>query len=278
MTYLKHILYIIIMMAATGCSLKNQVLAERESIIQNIKTQHKMITKKDIEHLPFPVKKWLTTCGIIGKQKIQTVEIEQKLYMKLNPNKDRWRAGTASQVFTTNQPAFSWAMNMRISPFIKIEGHDKFKSGKGEMQIRLNSIINLVKSTGSKIDEASLQRYLGESIWFPSAALSPYIQWEAIDTLSAKATIEVNGTRGSGVFHFNEQGDVVMFSAMRYKGNLPESKKYLWENKITKTGVINGIRVPVSVETTWKLDDGDWKWLKLEITKIIYDMPLREAV
>jgi hypothetical protein len=35
---------------------------------------------------------------------------------------------------------------------------------------------------------------------------------------------------------------------------------------------MNGVKIPVKLTATWKLDEGDWTWLKLEITEIKYNI------
>ncbi len=53
-----------------------------------------------------------------------------------------------------------------------------FKDGKGSMIIKVLSLINVVNdSNNEKINQGTLQRYLGEITWFPTAAVSPYIKW-----------------------------------------------------------------------------------------------------
>jgi len=76
-------------------------------------------------------------------------------------------------------------------------------------------------------DEGTMQRFLGEIVWFSSAALSPYISWEAIDDLSAKAKMEYKGTIGSGTFYCNKQGDFVKYSAQRYKAYTQKHPKWI---------------------------------------------------
>ena len=142
------------------------------------------------------------------------------------------------------------------------------------MQIKIFSAINVVNEKGSKIDEGTLQRFLGEIVWFPSAALSPYIKWESIDSLSAKATMDYKGTLGSGTFYFNEQGDFVKYSALRYKGNKPDAKRYEWVIDVKEHAIMNGVKIPIKMTATWKLDEGDWTWLAMEITDIKYNTKL----
>ena len=162
-------------------------------------------------------------------------------------------------------------MDVRINSFLRFRGRDKFEDGKGNMNKKMNSLINVVNEHGEKIDEGTLQRYLGEMVWFPSLALSPYITWEQMDNNTAKATMSYKGTSGSGTFYFNSNGDVTKFSALRFKGNEVEAKRYEWVMNITDYKIFEGIKVPAKMSSTWKLDDKDWTWLKLEVTDIKYN-------
>ena len=44
-------------------------------------------------------------------------------------------------------------------------------------------------ATGPKVDQGALLRYLNETMWFPAAALSPYITWQDKNANSATATM-----------------------------------------------------------------------------------------
>ena len=154
---------------------------------------------------------------------------------------------------------------------MNISGRDKFVDGKGEMLIKLWSVIPIVNAKENhKVNQGTIQRYLAEIIWFPTAALSQYITWESIDDNSAKATMSYMGTTGSGIFYFNESGEFLKFSAMRYKDIEKDSKLIEWAVESLKTKEFNSIKIPVELKATWKLDDGDWTWLKLKITDIKY--------
>jgi hypothetical protein len=267
--------FIILTLAATSFSASrmNNMIAHETNQILSGETTHDsaLITENDLKNLPPPVYNWIKTTGVVGKPRIQTARCKQKALMKMKPGQKRWYAAEALQYSTTCPPAFIWTVSMYMSPIIRITGRDKYVDGKGEMLIRMNSLINIVKERGDKLDEGTVQRYLGELVWLPSLSISPYLTWEAIDHLSAKATLSYKGTSASGVFYFNEHGDFVKFVAMRYMGNKPDSKKYPWVLTVDEYSVFEGIKVPSRMEATWKLDDGDWTWLKLEVVDIKYN-------
>ena len=234
-----------------------------------------VVQSDEVKDLPTPVKKWLTNSGTIGKESVSFVRLKQKALMKMKPEQEDWLMATAKQYFRVERPAFVWRVNLKMMPFIDITGRDLFVEGKGEMLIKLLSIISVVDEKGEKIDQGTMQRYLGEIVWFPSAALSPYIQWAQIDSLSAKATMNYYGKNASGTFYFNEQGDFIKYSALRYMGNEPDAKPEEWVISVQENRKMNGIRIPVKMEATWKLKTGDWTWLKLEVEDIEYNIPKR---
>ncbi len=255
----------------SGCSMSKKIANERQAMLEAISSEKAHVSNEDIEQLPPVVQKWLRNSGAAQSDYVHTAFVKQKVWMKLKPEQEDWHEGTADQLFTVDKPAFNWRLKMKMSPIINVKGRDKFVDGKGEMKIKMNSLFNLANEKGSKIDEGALQRFLGEIIWFPTAATSPLIQWEQVNSLTAKATLSYKGTKGSGTFHFNQNGDLIKYTAMRYKGNEPESKRYLWINEVTDYRVFNGIKMPSKVNVTWQLDDGPWNWLKLEVTNVRYN-------
>lgn len=265
---------LILIIAIIGFSLWNfnlQVNQERKTILsENIMTEQKMVTEDLIKHLPIPVKRWLDYSGVIGKKQIETVYLRQKGFMKLKPDQKDWMEAEAEQYFTINRPSFIW--NVRTSMIgIPVVGRDLFKDGQGSMQIKLAGLLPVVNvADNSKINESTIQRYLGEIIWFPSAALSDYIKWEPIDDYSARATMSYGGSAGSAVFHFDSIGKLTKFVALRYR-DIEDTNPTEWVATVKKYKNTNGINIPTKLEISWNLEDGIFTWYKFEIYNVLYD-------
>jgi hypothetical protein len=259
-------------MSFSAYKFEQQIKQETNAILSKTNfSTGKIISETDIQNLPDPVKIWLSHSGVIGKPFISSGKVVQKAEMKLKPEQKEWMSATAIQYTTIDNPAFIWTVDLKMNPMLAFRGRDKFENGKGEMLIKLNSLVNVVDEEGSKLDEGTLQRYLGEMVWFPSLAFSPYITWEQIDETSAIATMDYMGTKGSGTFYFNSAGDFYKFSAMRFKDNEKMSQKYEWVLLVDDYKVFEGIKIPAKMTATWKLDDGDWTWLKMEITDLFFN-------
>ncbi len=266
----------IIILAVSVVSLGHynfQKLVQQETaqlLDKNRTIESRILSDNDLIGLPVPVKKWLTNSGSTGKPLISYGKITQIAEMQMEPNQKNWLTATATQYTTIDNPAFIWSVDVKMNSLLYFQGRDKYDEGKGEMLIKMNSLFNIVNERGEKLNEGTMQRYLGEMVWFPSLALSKYITWEQIDENTAKATMTYKGNSASGTFYFNSNGDIKKFSALRYKGNEPDAKRYNWEIAILSYRTFEGIKVPVKMTSTWKFDDKDWTWLKLEVTDIRY--------
>lgn len=233
-------------------------------------TAGSLITMDDLAHLPEPVSRWLNRSGVLGHRRIRAVQLSQTAQMKMRPEQEKWYGANAGQTFVVNEPSFVWTVRMYMNPFMEIQGRDVFQGGKGSMKIKMDGLVSLVDASGPRIDEGTLQRYLGEMVWFPTAAIDPAVRWEQTGVHSARATLKVGETEGSGEFHFNEAGDMVRFEAMRFYGNEPDAKRYPWVITSNEFADPAGLRIPVDMEATWRFEDREWTWLKLRLDSISY--------
>lgn len=266
------VILFVAIMSFGNYNFQRNVKAEIEDIIEKSKTSNEqIISESDLNHLPEPVKKWLIHSGMLGKPHIHVGQVFQKAFMKMKPDQKNWMSANAVQYTTIDNPAFIWTVDVKMNAFLNFKGRDKFINGKGEMLIKLNSIFNIVNERGEKLNEGTIQRYLGEMVWFPSLALSKYITWEQLNDITAKATMNYKGVSGSGTFYYNSAGDFIQFSALRFMGNDDNSKRFEWVLDVEDYSFFEGIKVPSKMTATWKLDDKDWTWLKLTINDIKYN-------
>lgn len=261
---------------------EHKIKRERKFLFEDSQPKNQeIIDRKSIEGLPPIIQKWLNHSGIIGSQNISNIHLTQKLQLKLKSEQENWSYGKAEQYFTTQPPAFNWNIHTKMNSVLSVVGRDKFENGRGEMTIKLLSLIPVANAKNNeKTNEATLQRYLAEIVWFPSAALSKYIKWENMAEYSARAIMTYKGTKGSGVFHFDANGNFKKFVAMRYKES-NDAKPTEWTVTSIKTEERNGIKIPVECTADWELGNGKWTWLKLKITDIRYnvkEMPVANKV
>ena len=83
----------------------------------------------------------------------------------------------------------------------------------------ISFIIVIDAQDEEKLDKGALQRYLAESVWFPTSLLpSQGVTWEGIDNTKARATITDSGITVSLEFKFNQKGEVIsVYAPERYR-------------------------------------------------------------
>ncbi|MCB9209529.1 MAG: hypothetical protein H6612_02375 [Ignavibacteriales bacterium] len=266
------IVLLVAMVGYANFSFQNMVGLEVKKLLSDIKLDNQIVDPNMISNLPVAVQSWLNYSGIVGKPFIHSVSLNQKVQMKMKSDQTEWYDAEAAQYFNVNSSSFIWSVKMEMMTLFQVVGRDKLINGKGEMLIKLLGLLSLVDTKdNSKLNMGSAQRYLAEIVWFPSAALSKNIKWQAIDDSTASAVISINETTAEGTFYFNSNGSFKNFITMRYFGGEENSELREWIITPSEIKEMNGIKIPTKSTATWKLENGDWDWLKVEIEEINYN-------
>ncbi|MCY7350901.1 MAG: hypothetical protein LH606_09560 [Cytophagaceae bacterium] len=232
-----------------------------------------IVTPEMLAGLPTPVQQWLTASGVVGKERVHTVRLRQRGLMRTSPT-GAWMHTEAEQYFGVDRPGFVWKANVQMMGFLPLAGHDSYAGGKGRMLIKALSVVPVVDAADAKTDLGAMLRYLSEMCWFPSAALSPYITWQAIDTSHAQATMTDKGMTVKAVFAFDEQHRLGSITANRYYGGGEAGKLESWYIPARAWKTMHGVTIPVKGDVIWKLPAGDFNYFQWEITDIDYNKPM----
>jgi len=265
------LLLVIVISFVANYSFNRSANKEVENLLAKNEGASKEIVKKtDIDKLPISVQKWMVYSQVLGKDRIVTAKVEQEAQMRLKKEQS-WMPLKAEQYFTFEEPGFIWNAKIKMAPLIHIAGKDKYIDGKGNMLIKIMSLITVADGKGQKVDQGTLLRFLAETVWSPTAALEDYINWEEIDDHSAKATMSYKGVVASGIFTFGKSGEVKNFTAQRYGDFNGEYSLETWSIDVSEYKEFSGIKVPTKGEITWKLNDGDFNWYNFKVINVEYN-------
>ncbi|NUN09937.1 MAG: hypothetical protein HUU54_12270 [Ignavibacteriaceae bacterium] len=248
-------------------SFNRMVENDFEAIKVNLPEKIPVITEESIGSLPPVIQRWIIKSNAVGKEIAYSILLTQSGKMKPD-TAGEWIPFIAKQYFTVQQPAFIWAVDVDMMPGFFLAGRDYFKDGRGHMLIKALALAPVADSKGPEVDQGTMLRYMGEMVWFPSAALASYIRWEEVDSVTAIGYMDIGGMDVKGKYTFSPDGDFIRLEAERYYYRDTGSTLETWivEAKPDGYKVFEGIRIPAVNEVTWRFKDGDYKWLKLEIT------------
>jgi hypothetical protein len=257
-----------------GCSSVSKMV-DKELKQFEAREDAKTITEEDIRPLPEAMQRYLKYAQVIGKKEINCVRLKQKGYIRMN-EKQKWMPFEAEQYFSADEPSFIWYAKVKMFPLISIKARDKYFSGHGNMFIKLLGIKTIADAKGPEIDQSSLERYLNEMPWFPTAFLRDYVKYEEIDSNSVKITVEDSGLKVFGIFYIDDIGRITHAVVDgRYMTVGDEYIKEKWTTPYTEYREMSGFRIPTKGEATWNLKTGDFTYVKLELTDVEYDNPNR---
>lgn len=269
---LLNVIILFVSIAAFGnYSFTKMVEKEVDELLNDCHISKNKISENNILQLPEIVQKWLKNSGVIGKEDLFSVRLQQKGLLRTKP-KSNWMSFEATQYFNPKNPAFIWRTDVKAMPILSMVGRDKLWNGNGEMLIKLAGIIPVVhEGKNHKVNSGTMLRFLSEMCWFPAAVLNDYIQWETLNETSAKAIFTYNDEVVSGVFSFITTGDLTAFEATRYYGGGTAAKLEKWRIEMTSFKIFDGVKIPNKANVIWKLAAGDFHWLSLEITDLEYN-------
>ena len=226
------------------------------------------LERRDLDGLPLAVRQWLQYSRVIGTTPPSTVRLRQQGEFDLGRG---WMPFTAEQYFTIDPPGFVWKASFQMAPMLSVTGRDRYRAGVGSIDMRLLSLVPVARKAGGGLNQGALLRFLGEMQWFPAAALSDYIHWEAVDATSARATMSYGGITASMTFVFGANGRLLEERAARY--NDARGRDEAWVNRNDADREIDGRVVPVVGEARWEYADGPFPYIRWTITSLEHDPP-----
>ena len=175
----------------------------------------------------------------------------------------------AVQYFSANPPGFVWYASIRGI----VKGIDRYRSGRGNMLIKLFGLFGMADTRGAEVDQGVLIRYFSEMVWFPTAYLGENVRFEPVDADSFRVVLSDESRTVSAIFEIEEDGSLKRFVADRYmdiEGTYHLRKGSIFVDNYQE---VDGIRVPFKGRAVWHLDSRDFEYINIEITDIEFNKP-----
>lgn len=227
-----------------------------------------VVTEERMTSLPAPVRRYLAYSGVVGKAIPSTVRLTQRGRIRNNAGAS-WMNLEAVQHYSTRPPAFVWKASFPTRNLPVVLGRDAYLDGEGSILMKMLSLFTVADEHGEALREAALMRYLNEMMWFPAAFLGNNVTWTPIDDTSATVTIDDRGMSVAAAMFFDVDGKLVNFRATRF--NTTTGTMETWETPVAGYGEFAGLRLPTKGSAVWKLAEGDFTYIELEVVGIAYD-------
>jgi hypothetical protein len=245
---------------------------EARELLQRGQQAHLVLIMEDqLLGLPEVVQRYLRYSQVVGKKPIRTVRLKQIGKFRQSAQQP-WMNLDAEEYYSVDPPGFLWVGTLRKAGLPIVRARDRYRDGKGNMQIKLGTIFPIADATGAGMDQASMMRYLNEMMWFPSAYLGNNISFEPLDNNSARVTLADKGKSVTATMFVDDKGKLTDFVAPRYRELNGKYELDTWSTPITEYGEYEGLKLPVKGKAVWKLKEGDLEYIDLVITDLEYNV------
>ncbi|MFN0100880.1 MAG: DUF6920 family protein [Bryobacteraceae bacterium] len=226
---------------------------------------------QDLDSLPEPVQRFFRAALPQNPALIAAARITQTGTFNTGT---KWSPFTANQLVITNRPGFDWDARIAMAPGANAFVHDSYIDGIGILHVEAMGLIPLMDMRGTpEMAQGELQRFFAEAAWYPTRLLPSYgVEWEAIDSRSAAATMRDGDNSATLSFHFNADGLIEKVRAdARYRVVDGVTSATPWEGRFWDYELRAGMQIPMDGEVYWLLPSGPGPYWRGRITSVEYE-------
>lgn len=233
-----------------------------------------VVTAKDLDHLPAPVRNYLLFSGAVGRPRIHSFRavFEGEFRSGLQAS---WMRFTAEQYNFVDPPVRLF--RMRASMYgLPVEALHLFRGGAATMQIKAASLLQAVDARGPEMDRSETVTFLNDMCLLAPAALidRQRIQWEEDGPLSAVAKFTHLGITVTARLSFAPSGELIDFVSndrfLSSDGKRFES--YPWSTPVRNYGEFDGRKAPTEAEAVWLTPEGKFSYGRFRLVRIDYNV------
>lgn len=227
-----------------------------------------LVTLKDIEHLPPPVRQYLLYTGVVGLPKLTNMRIS--FTGEMRDKGKPWFPFETVQYNFFEHPARLFFMKAMMRG-IMVPGYHRYQDEKASMDIRLFGLVPVAQAKGVEMDKAETVTLFNDMCLFaPAALIDKRILWQGIDSTSTRAIFTNGQNKITATLHFNAAGQLINFiSDDRYAIGLMQ--QYRFSTPVKDYKLIDGRSVPTFGEAIWHYPNGLFVYGKFYLKHIAYN-------
>ncbi|MBK7306643.1 MAG: hypothetical protein IPI88_06095 [Chitinophagaceae bacterium] len=239
---------------------------------QTVFNTDSLLTEKDLQHLPEPVKKYIRYAGAVGKPKVKNFKLEFNGQIRAD-EKSAWMPFTSVQYnfVDTATRLFFMKATMKHLP---VAGFHSFKNGNAFMDIRLLSLFRVQYQAGSDMNISETVTFFNDMCCMaPATLIDGRFTWLDADSNKVKAVFTNNNISIAAWLYFNDRGELINFiSEDRYAVTAnKQMKRFRWATPLKDYQMMNGHKLPAYADLIYTYPEGDFCYGNFKLTGIEYN-------
>lgn len=234
------------------------------------------ITEADLSRLPDPVRRYLRKAGAVGQPRVSHFTARWTGRIRGSPD-EAWMGFSAEQHNHIDPPARMFFMDARRSG-LPVDVFHLFEAGGASMQVRLLSVVPMVRADGPDLTLAETVTLLNDlAILAPAALVHSRIRWEAVDDRSARASYAIGANTIRAVLSFNGEDELVDFVSEDRLRASPDGREFTpvrWSTPLSLYRQFGPLHVASRGEAWWHPRGADpFSYLEMELLGLEVNPP-----
>ena len=229
---------------------------------------------RELEGLPAPVQRYFRAVLKDGQPIIAAATIEMAGKINMSATAEQWKSFTSQQRVVTRRPGFLWDAQIAMFPGVPAHVEDSYIAGQGQLIAKLLGLFSVANvQGGGELARGEFMRYFAEAAWYPTALLpSQGVRWQAVDDVSANATIVDGPITLTLLFRFNEAGLIASVRAESRGAGVGKDMVMLpWDCGLSDYQPQNGMLIPMTGEAAWVRPEGRNVYFVGHVKKLSYE-------
>ena len=230
------------------------------------------VTEGDLARLPEPVRKYLRYCGAVGRPRVRN------LHVTFTGTIHRTLQSGPMRITVEQYEFFDPPMRlfyMKASVFgVPFDGLHVFRGTSATMRVRIASLFQVVDARGPMMAQSETVTLFNDMcVLAPTTLVDGHIQWEPVDSLTARARFTKDGITIGAELRFNEAGELVDFvSRDRFmSADGVHGEICPWSTPVRDYREFDGRRVSTFGEAVWHTPRGAFTYARFVVKTIEYD-------
>lgn len=243
-----------------------------ETLQRSIRPVPERVQFESFRAFPEPVAHYFRFALREGQRTVSWARFRQTGSFRIDLSREAWVPLRATQYFVTRPAGFLWDARIDMMPLLPVRVRDRYWHGGG-MQASVLGAVPIVNEVDQPaLHEGALQRYLGESVWLPTALLPCFgVVWTPVDGRTARATLREGSTTAVLDFHFGADGRVVsVHAASRGREVNGHYVPTPWTVTLGEYIEREGMRIPSEAEVAWDLPEGPAAYCRVRVEGVEY--------
>lgn len=265
-------------------SFERRVDAEVATLFGELDTLPTYHAERELEGLPAPVQRYLRRNLDDGAPHLSCVRMRESGTIRERIGQP-WTEYEAEQYLVASTPALLWYARLRPFPLVWVDHRELLFQGRAQVLAKIFSTLGSVDRDDDATRRELLLRWLVDLVYLPSAMLAREgLTWTPLDDARAELCVREGELEVRGVFHFDEQGDVVRFESedLRVPAALRTStatdaapSRALWIAEFAEHRKFGTIGVPTRIALRWDLDGQTFPYREAKLDLFETEVPRR---